>query len=106
MKPDPQPDTAAQWRAEGDACIARGDVEAALRCFESACALEPADANHYQRLAATLAALSRFAEAEVRYREAVSCDAHNADLHHGLGWTLKQLHRLDATVDAIAKRCV
>jgi tetratricopeptide (TPR) repeat protein len=100
MKPDPQPDTAAQWRAEGDACIARGDVEAALRCFESACALEPADANHYQRLAATLAALSRFAEAEVRYREAVSCDAHNADLHHGLGWTLEQLHRLDAAVDA------
>ncbi|WP_233849888.1 tetratricopeptide repeat-containing sulfotransferase family protein [Paraburkholderia sp. HD33-4] len=100
MKPDSQPDTAEQWRAKGDACIARGDVEAALRCFESACVLEPADPNHHERLAATLAVLSRFAEAEVRYREAISCDPHNADLHHGLGWTLEQLHRLEAAVDA------
>jgi tetratricopeptide (TPR) repeat protein len=100
MKPDPQPDSAAQWRAEGDACIARGDLEAALRCFESACALEPADAIHCERLAATLAALSRFTEAEVHYREAISRDPHNADLHHGLGWTLEQLHRLEAAVDA------
>ena len=101
MKPDPQPaETAAQWRAEGEARVARGDVEAALRCFESACALEPADASHHERLAATLAVLSRFAEAEVRYREAISCDPHNADLHHGLGWTLEQLRRLEAAVDA------
>ncbi|KXU91063.1 hypothetical protein CI15_00230 [Paraburkholderia monticola] len=100
MNPDPHPDTAPQWRAEGDACVARGDIEAALRCFESACALEPAAAIHHERLAATLAVLSRYAEAEVRYREAISCDPHNADLHHGLGWTLEQLHRLEAAVDA------
>jgi Tfp pilus assembly protein PilF len=100
MKLEPQPHTAAQWRAEGDASIARGEVEAALRCFESACALEPADASHHERLAATLAVLRRFAEAEVRYREAISCDPHNADLRHAHGWTLEQLHRLEAAVDA------
>ncbi|MBC8749352.1 hypothetical protein F6X42_23025 [Paraburkholderia sp. WC7.3b] len=55
MKPDSHPNTAEQWRAEGDACIARGDVEAALRCFESACTLEPAD----PRAAASVSASNR-----------------------------------------------
>ncbi|WP_233801043.1 tetratricopeptide repeat-containing sulfotransferase family protein [Paraburkholderia sp. HP33-1] len=100
MKPDPLPDTAAQWLAEGNACIARGDLEAALRCFASACALEPAEAIHYERRAATLAALSRFAEAEAGYRVAIARDPHDPDLHHGLGWVLEQLHRLEAAVDA------
>ncbi|MFT4065654.1 tetratricopeptide repeat-containing sulfotransferase family protein [Paraburkholderia sp.] len=100
MKHDPQPVTAEQWRVEGDACIARGDLDAALQCFEAACALEPADPIHYERVAATLAALNRFAEAEVRYREAIARNPDNADSHHGLGWTLEQMHRLEAAVQA------
>ncbi|MCC8401666.1 sulfotransferase [Paraburkholderia sp. MMS20-SJTN17] len=100
MTPDSLPDTAAPWLAEGDACIARGDLEAALRGFESACALEPVEAIPHERRAATLAALRRYAEAEAGYREAISLDPHNADLHHGLGWALEQLDRLDAAVDA------
>jgi tetratricopeptide (TPR) repeat protein len=100
MKHDPQPVTAEQWRVAADACIARGEFDAALPCFESACALEPAAAINYERLAATLAALRRFAEAEIRYREAIARDPDNADLHHGLGWTLEQTHRLEAAVHA------
>ncbi|MBN3848193.1 tetratricopeptide repeat protein [Paraburkholderia sp. Ac-20342] len=100
MKHDPPPATAAQWRAEADACLARAEHEAALRCFQSACALEPADAGHHERLAATLVVLDRFSEAEVRYREAIACDPGNADLHHGLGWTLERMNRLEPAVDA------
>jgi hypothetical protein len=36
MKRDPQPAAASAWRVEGDACIARVDLEAALQCFEAA----------------------------------------------------------------------
>ncbi|CAB3805127.1 hypothetical protein LMG28614_06153 [Paraburkholderia ultramafica] len=93
MKYDPQPATASACRIEGDACIARGDLEAARACA-------PADAVNYERLAATLAALNRFPEAVDRYREAIARDPCNADLHHGLGWTLEQMHRLEQAVQA------
>jgi len=96
----PQPLTAGQWRVAGDACIARGDFAAALRCFDSARAREPAAAVNYERLAVTLVALRRFAEAESRYREALARDPDNADSQHGLGWTLEQTHRLEAAVHA------
>ena len=100
MKHDPQPATASAWRAEGDACAARGDLEAALQCFEAARSLDPADAVVLERLAATLAALNRFPEAVVRYHEAIALDPRNTDSHHGLGWTLEQMHRLEQAVDA------
>ncbi|WP_233829657.1 tetratricopeptide repeat-containing sulfotransferase family protein [Paraburkholderia sp. ZP32-5] len=97
---DLQPVSAEQWRVAGDACVARGDFDAALQCFESARASEPAASINYERLAVTLVALRRFAEAEVRYREAIARDPDNADSHHGLGWTLEQTHRLEAAVHA------
>ena len=100
MKHGPQPATASAWRAVGDASIARGELEAALQCFESARALEPADAVNYERLAATLAALKRYPEAVDCYREAITRDPCNADSHHGLGWTLEQWHQLEQAVDA------
>jgi tetratricopeptide (TPR) repeat protein len=100
MMHSPQPVTATQWRAEGDACIARGELEAALRCFESARALDPADAVNYERLAAALGALNRFADAVDGYREAIARDPCNWHSHYGLGWTLEQMHRLEQAVDA------
>ncbi|SIT37966.1 Tetratricopeptide TPR_2 repeat protein (fragment) [Paraburkholderia ribeironis] len=100
MTHSPQPVTATQWRAEGDACIACGELEAALQCFESARALDPADAVNYERLAATLAALNRFCEAVDRYREAIVRDPGNAHSHHGLGRALEQTDRLEQAVDA------
>ena len=100
MKHDPQPASASDWRAEGDACATRGELDAALQCFETARALDPADALVQQRLAGTLAALNRFPEAVVRYHEAIALDPREADSHHGLGWTLEQMHRLDQAVDA------
>lgn len=100
MKHDPQSATASEWRVEGDACAARGELQAALHCFEAARSLDPADATIHDSLAATLAALNRFAEAVIRYHEAIALDPRNADLHHGLGWSLEQMHRLDQAVDA------
>ncbi|MDR8398852.1 sulfotransferase [Paraburkholderia sp. USG1] len=100
MKYDPQPATASEWRAEGDAYAARGELAAALQRFENARALAPADALVHQRLAATLAALNRFPEALERYREAIALDPRDTDSHHGLGWTLEQMHRLEQAVDA------
>jgi tetratricopeptide (TPR) repeat protein len=100
MKHRPLPATASAWRAEGDAAIARGELNTALQCFEAACALDPADPVNHDRLAATLAALHRFAEAVDRYRDAIARDPSNADLHHGLGWALEQMHRLEPAVDA------
>ncbi|MFM0726259.1 sulfotransferase [Paraburkholderia strydomiana] len=100
MNHDPSPTTASAKRAEGAACIARGELDAALACFEAACALDPSDAVNYERLAATLAALQRFPEAVDRYRDALMRNPSNADLHHGLGWTLEQMHRLEQAVDA------
>lgn len=100
MKHDPQPATASAWRAEGDACAARGELDAALECFDKARALAPDDALVHQRLGATLAALNRFPEAVERYREAIALDPLDTDSHHGLGWTLEQMHRLEQAVDA------
>ena len=100
MKHDPQPATASAWRAEGDACAARGDLEAALQCFDAARSLDPADVVVLERLAATLAALNRFPEAVVRYHEGIGLDPRNTDLRHGLGWSLEQMHRLEQAVDA------
>lgn len=100
MKHDPQPATASEWRAEGDACAARGELDAALQRFENARVLAPADALVHQRIAATLAALNRFPEAVERYREAIALDPRDTDSHHGLGWTLEQMHRLEQAVDA------
>jgi cytochrome c-type biogenesis protein CcmH/NrfG len=100
MTKDPQPATASEWRTEGDAHAARNELDAALHCFESARALDPADAVNYERLAATLTALSRYPEAAERYRDAITRNPHNADLHHGLGWTLELMHRLDDAIDA------
>ncbi|MFM0393718.1 tetratricopeptide repeat-containing sulfotransferase family protein [Paraburkholderia phytofirmans] len=100
MKQDPQPANASEWRAEGDACAARGELDAALERYESARALDPTDALVQQRLAATLAALNRFPEAVVRYHEAIALDPRDTDSHHGLGWTLEQMHRLEQAVDA------
>ncbi|WP_434106375.1 sulfotransferase [Paraburkholderia caffeinilytica] len=100
MKHDPQPATASEWCAEGDACAARGELQAALQCFEAARSLDPADAILHERLAATLAALNRFPEAVVRYHEAITVDPRNSDFHHGLGWSLEQMHRLEPAVDA------
>ncbi|MFM0739741.1 sulfotransferase [Paraburkholderia xenovorans] len=100
MKQDPQPASAEYWRAEGEACATRGELEAALQRFEIARALAPVDAVIHERIAATLAALHRFDQALVRYREAISLDPHNADSRHGLGWTFEQMHRLDDAVVA------
>jgi tetratricopeptide (TPR) repeat protein len=100
MKHDPQPANASAWRAKGDASIVRGDIPAALQCFEAARALAPDDSVNYERLAATLAALKRFPEAAGLYREALVRDPRNADSHHGLGWTLEQMQQLEAAVAA------
>jgi tetratricopeptide (TPR) repeat protein len=100
MKQDPQPATASAWRVEGEACVARGELDAALLCFESACALDPADAVNYERLAATLVAQNRLPDAVVRYREAIARNPRNADTYHGLGWTLEQMHHLEEAVHA------
>ncbi|MFM0151463.1 tetratricopeptide repeat-containing sulfotransferase family protein [Paraburkholderia sediminicola] len=100
MKHDPQPATASEWCAEGDACAARGDLQAALQCFDAARSRDPADAILHERLAATLAALNRFPEAIARYHEAITVDPRNSDLHHGLGWSLEQMHRLEPAIDA------
>ncbi len=100
MTKDPQPATASEWRIEGDAHVGRNEFDAALHCFDTARALDPADAANYERLAATLTALSRYPEAADRYREAIARNPHNADLHHGLGWTLELMHRLDDAIDA------
>jgi tetratricopeptide (TPR) repeat protein len=100
MKQDPQPATASQWRAEGDACATRGELDAALQRFEIARVLDPADALTQQRVAATLAALNRFPEAVIRYHEAIALDPRHTDSHHGLGWTLEQMHRLEQAVEA------
>ncbi|CAE6782728.1 tetratricopeptide repeat-containing sulfotransferase family protein [Paraburkholderia haematera] len=100
MKHDPQPATASEWLAEGDALAARGELQAALQCFEAARALDPADVVLHERIAATLAALNRFSEAIARYHEAIALDPCNTDLHHGLGWSLEQMHRLEQAIDA------
>lgn len=100
MKHDPQPATASEWRAEGDACVERGELDAALKRYETARVLDPSDALVLQRLAATLAALNRFAEAVARYHEAIALDPCDTDSHHGLGWALEQMHRLEQAVDA------
>jgi tetratricopeptide (TPR) repeat protein len=100
MKHDPQPATASEWRIKGDACAVRNDLPAALQCFEAACSLDPADAVSHERLAATLAALNRFAEAVIRYHVAIGLNPRNTDLHHGLGWSLEQMHRLEQAVVA------
>ncbi|OAJ54524.1 hypothetical protein A6V36_07425 [Paraburkholderia ginsengiterrae] len=100
MKHDPQPATAAEWRAQGEACAARGDLETALRHFETALALDPAEALIHERLGATLAALNRFPEAVARYREAITLNPLNTDSHHGLGWALEQMYRLEQAVEA------
>jgi tetratricopeptide (TPR) repeat protein len=99
-QPAPKPTTAWTTRAEGEASIARGELDAALSCFEAACALDPSEAVNYERLAATLAALHRFPEAVDRYRDALARNPSNADSHHGLGWALEQMHRLEQAVDA------
>lgn len=100
MTNDPQPATASEWRVEGDAHVARNELESALQCFESARALNPVDAVNYERLAATLVALSRYPEAAVRYREAIARNPRNADSHHGLGWSLELMHQLEEAIDA------
>jgi len=100
MTHDPQPATASEWRAAGDAFAARGELDAALQRFENARALAPRDVLAHQRIAATLAALSRFPEAVLAYRAAIALDPRDTDSHHGLGWTLEQMHRLEQAVDA------
>lgn len=100
MKHEPPPATSSAWRAKGDACAARGELQAALQCFEAARALDPADAVVHERLAVTLATLGRFPEAVIRYHEAIGLDPRNTDLHHGLGWSLEQMHRLEQAIDA------
>ncbi|MFM0336449.1 tetratricopeptide repeat-containing sulfotransferase family protein [Paraburkholderia fungorum] len=100
MKHDLQPAAASDWRAAGDACAARGELEAALEHFETARSLDPADAINHARLAATLAALNRLPEAVIRYHAAIACDPHDTDSHHGLGWTLERLNRLEQAVGA------
>lgn len=99
MKHDPQPATASDWRDEGDAYAARGELEAALERFESARALDPADASIYDRLGATLATLNRLPEAVFRHQEAIALDPQNTDFHHSLGWTFERMHRLERAVD-------
>src|SRR5260370_7926059 len=100
MKHDTQPATTSEWRADGDACAARGELQAALQCFEAARSLDPTDVMVLERLAATLAALNRFPEAVVRYQEGIGLDPRNTDLRHGLGWSLEQMHRLEQAVEA------
>jgi tetratricopeptide (TPR) repeat protein len=100
MTKDPQPATASAWRVEGDAHVARNELDAALQCFDCARALDPADAVNYERLAATLVALNRYREAADRYREAIARNPGNADSHHGLGWSLELMHQLDEAIDA------
>jgi len=99
MTKDLQPATASEWRVQGEAHAGRNELDAALHCFEAARTLDPADAANYERLAATLSALTRYAEATERYREAIARSPLNADLYHALGWTLELMHQLE---DAIA----
>ncbi len=100
MKHDPQPATASEWCAEGEACAARGDLEGALQRFDTARALDPANAIVHERRAATLAVLNRFPDAVQAYRAAAALDPLNADTYHGLGWCFEQMHRLEPALDA------
>lgn len=100
MKHEPLPATVSEWRAAGDACAARGELDAALQCFNTARALDPTQAGNHERCAATLASLNRFPEAIVSFREAIALDPNNKDLHHGLGWSYEQMHRLEQAVSA------
>ncbi|WGS48333.1 sulfotransferase [Paraburkholderia sp. D15] len=100
MKHDPQPATASDWLAEGEACAARGELDNALQCFDTARAFEPANPVIHERRAATLAVLNRFNDAEIAYGAALMFDPGNADLHHGLGWCFEQMRRLDAAAGA------
>ncbi|HEX3636039.1 MAG TPA: sulfotransferase [Paraburkholderia sp.] len=100
MKHDTQSAIASEWRGQGDARAASGELQAALHCFETARSLDPANAINLERVAATFAALNRFPEAVIRYHEAIAFDPRNADLHHGLGWAFEQMHRLEQAVEA------
>lgn len=100
MKHDPQPATASDWCAEGEACAARGDLEAALQRFDTARAIDPANVVVHERRAATLAVLNRFPDAVQAYRAAIALDPLNADTYHGLGWCFEQMHRLELALDA------
>lgn len=98
MTQHPQPSTAQHWLAEGAACVARADLEGALRCFETARSLSPGDTSAHEKIGATLTALNRGPEALQCYTEALALDPHNSIFHHNIGWIHEGKQRLEEAV--------
>ncbi len=93
----------AAWMAHnnlGNALLARGEVDAAVRAYDETLRLQPDYANAHYNLGIVLYQHGRFAEAEERFRETARLKSRSAEAHNNLGAALVQLGR---TNDAIAE---
>jgi len=93
-----QPEAVDDLFVQGTACVAQGEFEKALDCFEKVRMARPLFAEVYISLASTLVRLDRLPEAAARYREAAALVPGNADIQHNLGCVLEQMHRLEDAV--------
>ena len=91
--------TALEWFERG-AGLERSDVDAALRAYEFAIAVDPAFVDAHVNLGRLLHEAKRYAEAERAYRTAVaSCDD-DPVLLYNLGVLLEDMNRGPAAVNA------
>jgi tetratricopeptide (TPR) repeat protein len=73
------------WKKQGDALLARDDLDAAAKCYEKAIALYPHYADAYLNLGYILKEQRRFPEATQKLEHAVSIDPELADAYYLLG---------------------
>lgn len=83
--------------ARGYALQERGELAAALECYEEAVALDPSQAMAHNNLGNAYQALGRAEEAVAAFRSAIAADESLAEAHFNLGIAL---HRADALAEA------
>ena len=93
-------DSLDELRSLGLDLSRRGSLTAALKCFQTAVKSEPSDAPSWHDLAEAQRRLSQHDAAERSYRRVLGLHPRSALAYFNLGNTLKELGRLQESVDA------
>lgn len=81
--------------ARGYALQGRGELEAAIECYEEALALDPSLAQAHNNLGNAYKACGRTREAVASYRDAIAADDALAEAHLNLGTVLHEAAQID-----------